>query len=146
MPALLGGDYILENHLAYGLRAPLGDRIVLRWGTPRRSEIVIFVAPAFEKYCIKRVIGLPGDIVEARNDQLFVNEEAIGPSAKPFAAFRVPDDHFFLVGDNRDASTDSRHFGCVAQDRILGRANRIILSLDPDRHYCPRWQRYGQAL
>ncbi len=75
-PTILEGDRVVVNKLAYDLKVPFTSWQVGQWANPSRSEIVTFYSPKDEKLLIKRVIGLPGDIVAMRNNQLFINDSA----------------------------------------------------------------------
>lgn len=114
-------DRLLVNKLSY------------EFGDVERGDIVVFLKPdsLASPYddLIKRVIGLPGDTVEGRENQVFVNGEAIaepyldaGVTIRDFAPVEVPADHVFVMGDNRTNSTDSRSFGPINIDRIVGEA------------------------
>jgi signal peptidase I len=128
-PALMEGDRIVVNRLAYGLRAPLGGRLLATWAAPRRGDVVVLVSPASGKLCVKRVAGVPGDAVAVRDRSL-----------------RVPPGHCFLLGDNRDYSVDSRWYGCVGHERIIGCVVGVVLSLDPAHPFLPRWSRCCRSL
>ncbi|WP_064093731.1 signal peptidase I [Rossellomorea aquimaris] len=117
-----------------------GDRmIVSKLGEPERFDIVVFHAPE-EKDYIKRVIGLPGDKVEYKNDTLYINGKAMkeeylqeykdqlsdGPLTEDFTLNdiidkeTVPEGEIFVMGDNRRFSKDSRHIGTVSLDEVIG--------------------------
>jgi signal peptidase I len=129
MPALVAGDRVWVNKLAYGWCLPFTSWRLLEWGSPQRGDIVIFFSPGDNKRCIKRVTGVPGDRVEANGESLI-----------------VPEGHYFLTGDNAAQSWDSRAYGCVDRARIVGRASAIVLSLNRADHYWPRWDRICRRL
>ncbi len=158
-PTLLVGDYILVNKFNYGLRLPVTRTKVLSLGEPERGDVVVFFPPHMnDTYYIKRVIGLPGDVIRYRNKQLTVNGEAIPQdwlSTVPFGRsrlnigrelltdapghlfqtndarlrrdfeVRVEAGHYFMMGDNRDNSADSRVWGQVPERDIVGQAVAI---------------------
>lgn len=176
-PTLLEGDYLFVTKWAYGysrhslpFSPPLFDGRI--WGSePERGDVVVFKFPPDPSLdYIKRVIGMPGDTVQMREGQLFLNGEAvqrelvdeldnpdITEMARPVEVwretlpngvsydtldlspnsigdntreFQVPEGHYFMMGDNRDNSTDSRFsVGYVPADHLVGRANIIFFSM-----------------
>ncbi len=77
-PTILEGDRILANKLAYNLRIPFTTMQIVRWGNPKRGDIVVFNSPADGKCLVKRVVGIPGDTVAMNNNRLYINGEALG--------------------------------------------------------------------
>lgn len=132
MPTLHDQDRMIVNKFSY------------RIGEPKRFDIVVFHAPENKDY-IKRVIGLPGDTVEYKDDKLYINgkyyEEPYldkykkqvvdGPLTYPFTLEEitgkktVPKGELFVMGDNRRYSKDSRHIGTVSMDKVLGKASIV---------------------
>ncbi|MBN1484118.1 MAG: signal peptidase I [Chloroflexia bacterium] len=104
------------------------EKISLHLNLPARGDIVVIDLDHSEIPLIKRVIGLPGELVEIRNGQVLIDgaflEEPYLPPVRPqdYGPIQVPADHVFVLGDNRGASNDSRFFGPVALERIIGRA------------------------
>ena len=147
---LLIGDHLAVNRYVYGPTATALERKLLPAREPRRGDIVVFRSverPSED--LVKRLIGLPGDVVDLRDKQLFVNgqpvadpyvihnDAAIGAvdSFHPqrivrdqFGPYRVPPDSYFFMGDNRDLSYDSRYWGPVPRAYVKGRANLIYWS------------------
>src|SRR4051812_22093644 len=76
-PTILEGDRVFVNKLAYDLKIPFTTRHVVEWSNPERGDIVVFFSPYDGKRLVKRVIGLPGDTIELRNDVLVLNGEPI---------------------------------------------------------------------
>jgi signal peptidase I len=185
-PTIVEGDYILVNKLAFDLRIPLTGKRLWTWADPKRGDVVVFDPPGESDRYVKRVVGVPGDVIELRDNHLFVNgkpAEYLGldpsryadvrpdkpypdwfgteivagrahavmlspdrSSASDFGPVVVPAGQYFVMGDNRDNSKDSRYFGFVDRDRIVGRVPSVAISLDPERHNAPRWHRFFTAL
>lgn len=150
-PTLLVGDYLLVNKFAYGVRNPFSNNIWIPWGEPQRGDVVVFIYPMDpEKDYIKRVIGLPGDQVQMIDKKLYINgriTEIPSPSDDPgapravyrepeitpterdnFGPVVVPKEAYFVMGDNRDHSYDSRFWGFVPMKNLRGRAFIIYFS------------------
>lgn len=105
------------------------DKISYRLGEPRRGDVIVFEPPnrPGEDY-VKRVIGRPGELVEVRNGQVLVNnrpldEPYVGyPASYSMAARRIGPNELFVLGDNRNSSSDSHNWGMLSQDKVVGRA------------------------
>jgi signal peptidase I len=115
-PTLTTGEYVIVNRLSYKL------------GSPQRGDIIVFHFPRDprEEY-IKRVIGLPGDVVEAKNGYLYVNGQKLDESylsvkTNYTGTWQVPEGQLFVLGDNRNNSSDSHDWGFVPMDYVVGKA------------------------
>lgn len=161
-PTLLIGDHILVSKFNYGVRLPIVRSSLIPVGQPKRGDIVVFIYPEDRsKDFIKRLIGLPGDTIEIRDKQIFINglpwsdshgvyvDSMVFPgTVQPrdnVGPVTVPNDSFFVMGDNRDESYDSRFWGFVPRKDLLGKALVIYWSWDSEDHGV-RWRRMGRIL
>jgi len=184
-PTLLEGDVVLVNRVAYDLKLPLTDISIARLGDPRRGDVVTFTSPRDGVRLIKRLVAVPGDVVELRDDRLFINgaaavyaqpqeyreprnyagstlavksAESIGGSRREiqllpevyarrdFGPVVVPADQYFVLGDNRDDSADSRYIGFVPRRLLIGRAHHILASANFKGDWKPRFGRFGARI
>ncbi len=141
---LLAGDHILVNKFIF--RTPHEDRLfagLLPRRTIERGDVVVFHLPTDRtRDFVKRCVGLPGDIIAISDGRLSINERVVDESAyrsaSPRAAsspmsigpLKVPPDHFYCLGDNREESYDSRFWGPVPAENIVGRAWLIYWSVE----------------
>src|ERR1700737_1608129 len=144
---LLIGDHLIMSRIGYDAGVPFTNIHVPLWRSPKRQQIVIFKPPfdPTQPDYVKRVIGLPGETVEVRDGAVWINGKKLEenytmgttePPAKPelMAPFpglpyTVPDNCYFVMGDNRENSLDSRYWGCVPRNDILGTRGLIYMSL-----------------
>ena len=185
-PTIVEGDRVFVNKLAFDLKVPFTTWRLATWSEPKRGDIVVFFSPYDGIRLVKRVIGLPGDQIELRDNKLFVNGTAVdyGPlegaviqqiaaeersahafateelgqrshammltpqlsSLRSYGPITVTKDHYFMMGDNRDNSFDSRYWGTVSREKIVGRVPMVVISMDRDHHYLPRWNRFFSIL
>jgi len=135
-PELSDGDGLLVARISYeeidfGLFGwlPFYDSSDLRWGSPGRGDVIVFDSPVRDKRLVKRIIGLPGDTVRIREAQVYINGEELD---EPYAQGEttclqtcddvlIPDGHYFVLGDNRTNSADSRQGWTVARDDVIGK-------------------------
>ena len=146
VPTLQVGDFILVSKWTYGIRLPVLRTKIIDVGSPERGDVMVFFPPHEERYFIKRVVGLPGDKIHVLNGIVFINGDKMEQDAsaeEPNSARSVvmtenlggvehmmqkrispvvPEGHYFMMGDNRDNSSDSRVWGPVPEDRIVGKA------------------------
>jgi signal peptidase I len=137
---LLVGDHLLMSRIGYDAGVPFTRYHVRLWREPHRGQVVIFHAPpasGFDEDFIKRLIGIPGDTVEIHRGIVIVNGTALTePYRKdppdPFEEFgpvNIPAKSYFVLGDNRDDSYDSRRWGFVPEAAIIGTPVFIYMSV-----------------
>ncbi len=143
---LLVGDYILVNRFQYAPVRYRWERALLPRREVQRGDVVVFKFPRqVEVDYIKRVVGIPGDVVEVRGETVLVNGQRLeepyvaykgaggGIGAGDFGPAKVPAGSYFVMGDNRDRSADSRIWGFVPRSHLQGRAIFIWWSYEEDR-------------
>ena len=186
-PTILEGDRILVDKHVFGLRLPWTLVRLTEGREPQRGEIVVFDSPVDGISLVKRVAGIPGDVIESDEAGLVVNgvraeyrdgdaaliqalletTRSRGPAvlresgalpehdilrmphASPrqfFGPLRVPDGMYFMLGDNRDNSADSRYIGFVPRRNIVGLTRRVAVSFNPENYYLPRGGRCFEPL
>ncbi|MBB1291993.1 MULTISPECIES: signal peptidase I [unclassified Pseudoalteromonas] len=175
-PTIVEGDRILTDKMAYDLRVPFTKISLVKLAEPQAGDIIVFDSVAAQNRLIKRVIGVPGDTVALVNNQLVINGEKLDYETvaetainrveienlhgikhtvklakqrsymQNFDPLIIPTDMYLAMGDNRDNSADSRVIGLVPRAELLGRAKRVIVSLDYDDYYLPRKNRLLKEL
>ena len=186
-PTIVEGDLVYVNKLAYDFRFPLTLHSFKRISNPDRGDISVLFSPEDNMRLVKRVIGLPGDEIEMKNNILFINGErlnyselseertndlkaelrrhalfaeenlaghkhavmsipALSTDKRSFKKVAVPEGHYFVLGDNRDVSEDSRYFGFVERKLFVGEATNVIVSFNTLDKYQPRFSRFFTSL
>lgn len=190
IPTLEVGDFILVNKFAYGIRLPVVDTKVIEVSDPKRGDVMVFRYPSDPNInYIKRVIGVPGDVISYSSDKrLTINGQLVAETLigeepgslgsamlyreklgetehlirkemgryriEPNRVWRVPAGHYFMMGDNRDNSNDSRYWedrsvpaelaGMVPDSHIVGKAFAVWMSWpDPKFSHLPHFSRVG---
>lgn len=171
VPTIIPGDQIGIDKLAYDINVPFIYHSLVRLSDPKRGDIVVFESEAADMRMVKRVIGVPGDEIALINNQLVINGEAVNYSdmgtnqyteqlpSKPhaiqiegfsdltsFQPVTVPEGKLLVLGDNRNNSADSRVYGFIPRDEIIGRATRVVVSFNYDNFYKPRGERFWRPL
>ncbi|WP_150466619.1 signal peptidase I [Francisella sp. SYW-9] len=185
-PTLPVGDFIFVNKTAYGIRAPFSNDTLINMGEPKRGDIVVFHFPVNPNVdFVKRVVGLPGDVISYKDKMLTINghklkysgcdkdvtnyynqsmsngagdtvctEDLDGVKHKvdwvesvkgnDFENLKVPAGHYFVMGDNRDNSEDSRYWGFVPEQDLVGKAKLVWMSWNKiDKKV--RWDQIGKV-
>lgn len=195
LPSLLIHDHIFVNKLTYGIRVPFSKKWLMKFHEPQRGEILVFRYPNDESiFYIKRIIGLPGDVITYVNGNLSINDKKISTRVptpeeekamdgvqeselpggkadytqsieeidvphdtllsktqehKNVEMIKVPPHNYFVMGDNRDNSEDSRYWKFVPEENVIGRAMFVWLSCTETLPIVPicnpldiRWNRF----
>lgn len=159
---LLIGDHLLVSKFMYGTKIPFVDKRVLTIRDPRQGDVIVFEYPEDpSKDFIKRVIGVPGDVVEGKDKKVYVNgklyenpheihkeKDIIPKEMNPrdtFGPVTVPENSYFVMGDNRDRSYDSRFWKFVRRDQIKGLAFIKYWSWDREK-LRPRLENIGRLI
>lgn len=180
-PTIQEGDRVVVNKLAYDLKIPFTTISVAKWDDPARGDIVVLFSPVDGIRLVKRVVAVPGDHIEMRDNQLLVNgtparqspiaivgsdeygtgyvldENLLGHSHtimimpgiradSTFGPLIVPPGQYFVLGDNRDNSNDSRFIGFIERRKIVGKAVAVAFSLDRSNYLKPRFDRFFESL
>ena len=186
-PTILEGDFIFVNKLAYDLKVPFTTWHLAEWANPVRGDVVVCFEPDDGTRLVKRVVAVPGDTLELRNNALFINGEradyqppnqevlAYLPAAdrtqalvatetvdhrshavmaypawsspvRSFGPVPLAPNEYFMMGDNRDNSKDSRYFGIVRRELIVGEALSVVASFEKPGKRMPRFRRFFSSL
>ncbi|MGA3113895.1 MAG: signal peptidase I [Syntrophobacteraceae bacterium] len=162
---LLPGDYILVNKFIYGIRIPFVGARMFSFKEPKRGDVIVFIFPKDpSKDFIKRVIGVQGETVQIINGKIYINNMPITDpwgyfdkkeppgfieSVENFGPVVVPDRSLFVMGDNRNNSEDSRFWGVLPLDNVLGKAFIIYFSWNSTAENLTdkvRWSRIGELI
>lgn len=133
---LLEGDIILVNKFIYGARIPFFGSRLPGIRNPQRGDVIVFIYPIDpKKNFVKRLVGLPGDTVEIKNGTIYINDKPLtGPAFNQRYYYNrsdfggenqkvfVPDERYYVLGDNSASSQDSRYWGFVPKKNIVGEA------------------------
>jgi signal peptidase I len=137
---LLIGDHLIMSRIGYDAGVPFTNWHVPLWRNPHRQQVIIFkppFAPDTPDY-VKRVIGLPGDSIDIHDNAVWINGQKLQENytigrTDPYelhGPYKVPSDCYFVMGDNRSNSYDSRFWGCVPRNDIIGTPVMIYMSLN----------------
>ncbi len=164
-PTLLVGDYLLVNKFIYGVGIPFKDVKFFQFVKPKRGDIIVFPFPKDpSKDFIKRVIGTEGEKVQIIDSRIYIDDQLIVDlwghfgtigsveyrnAVENFGPVVVPKDCLFVMGDNRNNSEDSRFWGFLRVETVLGKALVIYFSWNgraPDLLDKVRWNRMGEVI
>jgi signal peptidase I len=164
-PTLLVGDYLFVNKLIYGIRIPFTKTRLFEWRKPERGDIIVFLYPVDpSKDFIKRVIATGGEKVQIIQSKIYINDKLISDpwgyfnrseppgliqAVENFGPVVVPPKSLFVMGDNRNDSDDSRFWGFVPLDDVVGKAFILYFSWNSQAKKPwdeVRWSRIGKLI
>ena len=175
-PTIQEGDRIWVNKLAYDLKVPFTNLTLKKFSDPKRGDIIIFESEKAGKRLVKRVIGIPGDIISMHNNIVSINNQKLNykiieqhenkfiaeekyeqlryhiqlnkysTNNSSFNNVKIPKNYYLVLGDNRDNSADSRFIGLIPRNDIIGRSQHVVMSLNYENYYLPRLNRFFHKL
>lgn len=176
-PTIEVGDVLLINKMAYDIRIPFTHISLFNVDDPKRGDIVIFDSEKKDLRMVKRIIGVPNDVIAMENNRLIINNRVaqykpiklqndhliieetftnndhqlrINKQGTPFYSnfqpITIPDDYYLVLGDNRNNSSDSRVIGLIPRHEIVGKSNRVLVSLNQNNYYLPKTERFIKAI
>ena len=165
-PTLLIGDHLLVNRMSYVTKIPFMNKVIFSLGDPKRGDVVVFRYPIEpDKDFIKRVIATQGDTIEIRDKVIYINGKEMKDNwgfysdaqvlpkevnqRDNFGPYKVSENSYFVMGDNRDRSLDSRFWGVVKKDELVGRALILYFSWNGKAYSAldhVRWSRIGRLI
>ena len=175
-PTIQEGDRIWVNKLAYDLKVPFTNLTLKKFSDPNRGDIIIFESKKADKRLVKRVIGIPGDIISMNNNIVSINNQKLNykiieqhenkfiaeekykqlryhiqlnkysTNNSGFYNVKIPKNYYLVLGDNRDNSADSRFIGLIPRNDIIGRSQHVVMSLNYENYYLPRLNRFFHKL
>lgn len=168
-PTLYKGDFVWINKTHYGPSIPFANIQLYSFNRPKRGDIITFVPPHTDKLFVKRVIGVPGDSIQISGNEISVNGEqlpysitsreqgitrgfeaiekkkhqfqlsGISPHLGHTLSYKVPSHKYFVLGDNRNNSQDSRFWGFVDENQVMGKVTHVALSFSKKRPLLSRF-------
>tara|TARA_B110001452_G_scaffold198411_1_gene168391 strand:- start:285 stop:953 length:669 start_codon:yes stop_codon:yes gene_type:complete len=168
-PTLFDGDWVLVEKMTYGPSIPFANIRLGKFNSPERGDIVTFVPPHTDVLYVKRVVGIPGDKIAFSGRDVVINGEKLsynqltveptieignellgnvnhliqyGPDGRLptlSGVFIVPEDRYFVLGDHRNNSADSRYWGFVVGDQIMGKVSHVAFSISGKRDLLERF-------